>query len=135
MAGHGDHRGFVLITGASTGIGRASALHLASLGFHVFAGVRRDIDAVEIEKGGAECASLGGGVCALHIDVTCPQSIAAAASTLKSPVGKTGLLGLVNNAGISLAGPVEHVSLDEWRRQFDINFFGPIAVTQAMLPL
>jgi NAD(P)-dependent dehydrogenase (short-subunit alcohol dehydrogenase family) len=135
MAASGVHRGHVLITGASTGIGRASALHLASLGFHVFAGVRRDIDAREIEKLGSECCAAGGGVCALNIDVTDRCSIATAASILKSSVGDAGLAGLVNNAGISLGGPVEHVSLDEWRRQFEINFFGPIAVTQAMLPL
>jgi NAD(P)-dependent dehydrogenase (short-subunit alcohol dehydrogenase family) len=135
MAVFEDHRGHVLVTGASTGIGCASALHLASLGFHVFAGVRRSVDARQIEKLGSESCAAGGGVCALTLDVTDRDSIAAAAATLRASVGDAGLAGLVNNAGVSVGGPVEHVSLDDWRRHFDINFFGPIAVTQAMLPL
>jgi len=117
----------VLITGASSGIGRACAAHLAEAGFSVFAGVRNDADARQLEA--------IGGVKAIRVDVTCAESIAAAAATMQSAVGEAGLCGLVNNAGIGVFGPIEFVPLADWRRQFEVNFFGQIAVTQAMLPL
>lgn len=129
------HRGHVLITGASTGIGRSTALHLASLGFNVFAGVRRDTDARSIESEGATAASGGGAVRGLSIDVADAALIATAFDTIRGLVSDQGLLGLVNNAGIGVAGPIEFVSIDEWRRQFEVNVFGQIAVIQAALPL
>jgi NAD(P)-dependent dehydrogenase (short-subunit alcohol dehydrogenase family) len=128
------HRGYVLITGASTGIGQACATHLAGLGFQVFAGVRNEPNALALRQAGEAIAGAGG-ICPILLDVTDPASIAAAANKLAADMGTAGLTALVNNAGISVSGPVELVTLDDWRRQFEVNFFGAIAVTQAMLPL
>lgn len=122
-------RGHVLITGASTGIGRACALHLAKRGFIVIAGTRRESD------GQGLVSDSSGAVRSVLIDVTSAGSIAAAAESVREIAGSSGLLGLVNNAGIGVIGPVEFVRIDEWRRQFEVNLFGHIAVTQAMLPL
>lgn len=122
---------YVLITGASTGIGHASAVHLAQLGFHVLAGVRSEADAARLR----ESCTTGGCICPVNLDVTCDHSIAEAAQQVQSVVGDVGLSGLVNNAGISISGPVECVTLADWRRQFEVNVFGQIAVTQAVLPL
>lgn len=119
----------VLITGASTGIGRACAVHLAARGWMVHAGVRKAADGAALEREG------GPSLKAVEIDVTDAGSIAAAAAQLKRRVGGQGLSGLVNNAGVCYFGPVECVPLEEWRRQFEVNVFGQIAVTQAMLPL
>ncbi|GGN12195.1 NAD(P)-dependent dehydrogenase (short-subunit alcohol dehydrogenase family) [Actinoplanes campanulatus] len=109
----------VLITGASTGIGRATALLLAREGFTVFAGVRKDADA----------EALGGTVTPIKLDVTDPGQITAAAQR----IGR--LDALVNNAGIGVTGPLEHIPLDALRRQYEVNVFGQVAVTQAMLPM
>ena len=122
-------RGHVLITGASTGIGRACALYLAKRGFTVIAGTRRESD------GQSLVSDSFGAVRSVLIDVTSEGSIAAAAESVREIVGSSGLLGLVNNAGIGVIGPVEFVRIDEWRRQFEVNLFGHIAVTQMMLPL
>jgi NAD(P)-dependent dehydrogenase (short-subunit alcohol dehydrogenase family) len=113
-------RGLVLVTGASTGIGEACAGHLASLGFSVFAGVRKDADADRLR---------GEGVEPVRLDVTDGDSIEAAARRVGGD-----LAGLVNNAGIAVSGPVEFVPLDEWRRQLEVNVLGQVAVTQAFLP-
>lgn len=123
-----------LITGSSTGIGRETALHLAARGWRVFAGVRKDADARSLAD---EAASrrLPGRIDPLTLDVTDQAHIAAAASSVASAVGSSGLHALINNAGIPVVGPVEAVPLDRWRRQFDVNFFGHIAVTQACLPM
>jgi len=129
MPDTGHKKRYVLITGASTGIGRACALHLARIGFAVLAGVRKPADGESLER------DAGGGVTGIRIDVADLASIAAAAERVRGIVGDDGLCGLVNNAGIVVAGPVEFVSLEDWRRQFEVNFFGQIAVTQAMLPL
>jgi NAD(P)-dependent dehydrogenase (short-subunit alcohol dehydrogenase family) len=128
MAERTSPRGAVVITGASTGIGRASALELDSRGFRVFAGVRREQDAQDLRT---ERSSLE----PLHIDVTDESSIAAARETVAAEVGDAGLAGLVNNAGIAVPGPIEHLPIDELRRQLDVNLVGQIAVTQAFLPL
>jgi NAD(P)-dependent dehydrogenase (short-subunit alcohol dehydrogenase family) len=128
MAESSPSRGAVVITGASTGIGRASALELDSRGFHVFAGVRREQDAQDLR---AERPSLE----PLHIDVTDDASIEAARDHVAAAVGEQGLAGLVNNAGIAVPGPLEHLPLDEIRRQLEVNLIGQIAVTQAFLPL
>ncbi len=121
------NRGAVLITGASTGIGRACAEHLDSLGFTVFAGVRKQADADSLGEIGS------GRTQALMLDVTDSQSIAAAMSSVEQ-AAPAGLAGLVNNAGIAVAGPLEFVTLDDWRRQLEVNFIGQVAVTQAALP-
>ncbi len=132
MATSGRH---VVISGASTGIGRACTIHLAGLGFSIFAGVRRDEDGALLEKLGNEAARDGGCVCPVRLDVTDCRSIAAAMEEVKSAVGDAGLAGLVNNAGIVINGPVELITLEQWRQQFDVNFFGQIALIQATLPL
>ena len=123
-------RGGVVVTGASSGIGRACALHLASLGFPVFAGVRREEDGRALEDAG------DGRVTAVRVDVTDDDQIAAATEDVARQVGTRGLAGLVNNAGIVAgAGPLEFASLDEVRRQLEVNVVGQLAVTQAFLPL
>ena len=121
-------RGAVVITGASTGIGRACALDLDSRGFQVFAGVRRDEDAERLR---AERPSIE----PLHIDVTDADSIAGARDRVAEAVGGAGLAGLVNNAGIAVPGPLEHLPMDELRRQLEVNLVGQVAVTQAFIPL
>jgi NAD(P)-dependent dehydrogenase (short-subunit alcohol dehydrogenase family) len=121
-------RGAVVITGASTGIGHASALHLASLGFQVFAGVRRDDDAERLRAAG------DGGIEPLRIDVTDQASIDAAAQRAREATGGR-VAGLVNNAGIAVPGPLEHLPIDEFRRQIEVNLTGQVAVTQAFLPM
>jgi NAD(P)-dependent dehydrogenase (short-subunit alcohol dehydrogenase family) len=122
-------RGAVVITGASTGIGRACALALDALGFRVFAGVRKAEDGESLRR--ASSARLT----PIFIDVTDEQSIAAAAEEVSREVGEAGLVGLVNNAGIAIPGPLEYLPLEELRRQLEINLVGQLAVTQAFLPL
>ena len=120
----------VVVTGASSGIGRASALMLARSGFRVFAGVRKEEDAEALEE-----AAPAGRLKPLFIDVTDEHLVASAASTVKEAVGGEGIAGLVNNAGIGEAWPLEYVPLEEFKRQFEVNVFGHLAVTQAFLPL
>jgi len=118
----------VLITGASTGIGAACALRLAAAGMHVYAGVREDAAGAALR---AQNAAL---ITPLHLDVTDAESIVAAVATLEAQLGEAGLNGLVNNAGIAIGGPLEVLPMHEIRRQFDVNVFGALAVTQAFLP-
>ncbi|MET9341884.1 SDR family oxidoreductase [Nonomuraea sp. NPDC003804] len=108
----------VLVTGASTGIGRATALMLARHGFTVHAGVRKEADG----------QALGPTITPIKLDITDPGQIAEAAEHLGH------LDALVNNAGIGVTGPLEFVPLDSLRRQYEVNVFGQVAVTQAMLP-
>jgi len=119
----------VVITGASTGIGEACALHLDALGFRVFAGVRKQADG-EALKGRASAR-----LAPVSLDVTDERSIAAAVETVARSAGDTGLAGLVNNAGIAVAGMLEFMPLAALRNQLEVNVLGPIAVTQAFLPL
>jgi NAD(P)-dependent dehydrogenase (short-subunit alcohol dehydrogenase family) len=119
----------VVITGASTGIGAACALALDKLGYRVFAGVRNPADGTTL------AASASPRLMPIGLDVTDAASIAAAVHTVRAMGGEDGLAGLVNNAGIGIVGPLEAIPLAEWRRQFDVNVFGLIAVTQAFLPL
>lgn len=116
----------VVVTGASSGIGRATALALARAGFQVFAGVRktRDGDALVAEHAG---------IVPLQLDVTDAADIAAAARAVEDRAG--GLFALVNNAGIGETAPLEYVPLEDVRRQFEVNVFGQLAVIQAFLPL
>jgi NAD(P)-dependent dehydrogenase (short-subunit alcohol dehydrogenase family) len=123
------HKGAVVITGASTGIGEACALYLDQHGFQVFAGVRKSAD------GEALRAKASANLTPLFIDVTDPAQIAAAVQTVAKAVASAGLGGLINNAGIALGGPLEFLPLSELRRQFEINVIGQVAVTQAFLPL
>jgi NAD(P)-dependent dehydrogenase (short-subunit alcohol dehydrogenase family) len=113
--------GSVLVTGASTGIGEATALHLKELGFDSVAAVRREDDAQRLRRRGLR---------AVKLDVTDPGSIDAA----RKELGEEPLAGLVNNAGIAVAGPVEFLPLDHLRLQLEVNLVGQVAVTQAFLP-
>jgi NAD(P)-dependent dehydrogenase (short-subunit alcohol dehydrogenase family) len=113
--------GVVLVTGASTGIGEATAFHLRELGFDPVAGVRREEDAERLE---------GQGLRTVRLDVTDEAQIAAA----REAVGDGALAGLVNNAGVAVAAPLEFVPLDELRRQLEVNLIGQVAVIQAFLP-
>lgn len=119
------NRGRVVVTGASTGIGAASARELARRGFHVLAGVRRDQDADALRAPGVE---------PIILDITKPDHIARLTARLDddSPAGP--LRALVNNAAVQTNAPVETLPLSEWRQQFEVNLFGHIAVTQALLP-
>lgn len=119
----------VLITGASSGIGRETALLLDSEGFRVFAGVRREVDVGALRRAGSER------VHPLLLDVTDASAIEGAAAEVRERVGPGGLNGLVNNAGFTIAGPLEFVDLEALRRQFEVNVFGVAAVTRAFLPL
>ncbi|MGZ4332979.1 MAG: SDR family oxidoreductase [Gaiellaceae bacterium] len=114
----------VLITGASSGIGEASALRLARAGWRVLAGVRAGADGDRLR------AAAGEQLEPVTIDVTEPATIAAVAEAL----GDEPLDGLVNNAGTALAMPLEFLPLDQLRRQLEVNLVGHVAVTQALLP-
>ncbi|MEV7095868.1 SDR family NAD(P)-dependent oxidoreductase [Amycolatopsis sp. NPDC051045] len=117
--------GLVVVTGASTGLGAATARQLASRGHHVLAGVRRESDGDAIRAGGIEPVIL---------DITRPEHVQALADRIAGDPGRRPLRVLVNNAGISVNAPVETLPLAEWRRLFDVNLFGQVAVTQALLP-
>jgi NAD(P)-dependent dehydrogenase (short-subunit alcohol dehydrogenase family) len=125
----GASQGAVVITGASTGIGRACALSLDALGFRVFAGVRKSDDGESLRRVASDRLT------PVFIDVTDKQSIAAAAGSVSREVGTAGLVGLVNNAGVAVPGPLEYLPLEELRRQLEINLVGQLAVIQAFLPL
>jgi NAD(P)-dependent dehydrogenase (short-subunit alcohol dehydrogenase family) len=118
--------GAVVVTGASTGIGEATTLHLASLGFTVFAGVRKDEDAERARSYGLQ---------PVRLDVTEPDSIAAARNEVEGALDGAPLAGLVNNAGVAISGPIEFISPEELTRQLDINVIGQVRVIQAFLGL
>lgn len=120
-----SERRAILVTGASSGIGRASAVALAELGFVTFAGVRKESDASAL-------APLHANLRPVILDVTSAAGIAAAFAAIRS--AGTPLYGLLNNAGIAVGGPLEYLPVDELRRQFEVNVFGTIAVTQAAIP-
>ena len=119
----------VFITGTSSGIGEDAALRLDRLGHRVFAGVRRD------EDGDRLSAAASDRLTPVRCDVADEGSIDKAIRQIDDAVGDAGLQGLVNNAGVARAGPLEHLPMDEWRSQFEVNVFGQIAVTRAALPL
>jgi NAD(P)-dependent dehydrogenase (short-subunit alcohol dehydrogenase family) len=118
----------VLITGASTGIGRATAQHLDQRGWRVFAGVRKEEDAASLREAGSDRLE------PLTLDVTDADQIAAAAERIAAETGPAGLDGLVNNAGIAVPGPLETLPIEDFKRQIDVNLNAQVAVTQAMLP-
>ena len=122
-------RGPVVITGTSTGIGAATALYLAEQGFQVFAGVRRDADGEALQQRSSH------GLTPVILDITDARTIASAVDSVSAAVGKRGLAGLVNNAGIVKPGPLELQPIDDFRRQLEVNLVGQVAVTQAFLPL
>lgn len=121
--------GAVLVTGASSGMGKACALRLAEAGYTVFAGVRKVHDAQALKQAG------GPRVIPVILDVTDEHTIADACHMIAETVGSAGLVGLVNNAGVGVTAPIELVPLADLRRQFEINVIGQVAVIQAFLPL
>jgi NAD(P)-dependent dehydrogenase (short-subunit alcohol dehydrogenase family) len=123
-------RGGVLITGASTGIGEATALRLDEVGFRVFAGVRKPEDGERLRSGASDRLTI-----LQPFDVTEPDHIAAAARTVEQELAGTPLSGVVNNAGIAVGGPLEALGLEEFRRSLEVNTVAPLAVAQAFLPL
>ncbi len=116
----------VLVTGASSGIGRACVLRLVREGFRVFAGVRKPADRGVLA---------GPHIHPVVLDVTDRDAIEKAVGAVKNENADDGLFGLVNNAGIGEAGPIEYIPLQDVKHQFEVNVFGQIAVTQAFLPL
>ncbi|HEX7168455.1 MAG TPA: SDR family oxidoreductase [Acidimicrobiales bacterium] len=119
----------VLVTGASTGIGEACALHLDRLGWRVFAGVRKQADADRLSQRASRR------LVTVSLDVTDEAEVLAAMKTIDDEVGASGLSGLVNNAGVARGGPLEFLPLSEWRDQLEVNVVGQVAVTKAALPL
>lgn len=119
----------VVITGASTGIGWATAKLLLDRGFRVFGSVRKQADADRLK------AEFGANFTPLLFDVTDEAGVLAAAREVRAALGGETLAGLVNNAGIAVAGPVLELAADEFRRQMDVNVVGPIIATQAFGPL
>jgi short-subunit dehydrogenase len=121
--------GAVVITGCSTGIGRASALHLDSLGFEVFAGIRKEEDAESLRRAASPRLT------PLFIDVTDNDSIASGAKKVTKALDGRGLAGLVNNAGATFISPLEFFPWEELVQQVKVNLLGHIAVTQSFLGL
>ncbi|WP_433379957.1 SDR family NAD(P)-dependent oxidoreductase [Actinoplanes sp. CA-142083] len=119
----------VVITGTSSGIGRACALALDAMGMRVYAGVRRPQD------GAALCSVASDRLTPIVVDVTDAESIGAARDLVAGQVGGEGLAGLVNNAGTTVPCPAEHLPLDVFRRQLEVNLTGHLAVIQAFLPM
>jgi NAD(P)-dependent dehydrogenase (short-subunit alcohol dehydrogenase family) len=122
---NGESRGAVVVTGASSGIGQAAVELLAREGFVAFAGVRNDADAARV-------GALHANVRPLPLDVTDRASIDAAVEAVAA--SELPLRGVVNNAGVAIAGPLEFLPVDALRRQFEINLFGALEVSQAFLP-
>ncbi len=116
----------VLVSGASTGIGHAISMHLAHNGYTVYAGVRKEGDRERLESEHARIRPV-------ILDVTVPADVARAVQTVRE-AGDT-LAGLVNNAGIAVAGPLEFLPLAALRLQFEVNTIAPIAMAQAALPM
>src|SRR5437667_6966345 len=119
----------VVITGASTGIGWASPKPLLDRGFRVFGSVRKEADADRLRR------EFGANFTPLLFDVTDEAAVLAAARNVREALDGETLAGLVNNAGIAVAGPVLELSADDFRRQMDINVIGPVIATQAFGPL
>src|SRR6266550_9407293 len=119
----------IVVTGASSGIGKACALQLDKLGFRVFAGVRREMDSDALR------CETSATLTPILLDITDADSITSAVDIVTTAIGGIGLAGIINNAGIAVAGPLEFLPVDEIRKQFEVNVIGQIAVTQAFLPL
>ena len=124
-ASSAHRRELVVVTGASTGIGAATARELALKGFHVLAGVRRDVDADSLRTDGIEPHIL---------DITVESHVDAIADRVARDPRRRPLRALINNAGFQINAPVETLPMTEWRRLFEVNLFGHVAMTQALLP-
>jgi NAD(P)-dependent dehydrogenase (short-subunit alcohol dehydrogenase family) len=121
-------KGAVVVTGASTGIGEACALHLDKLGFRVFAGIRKAVDGEALRR---RASAL---LVPIRLDISDETEVAQAAQNVLEALQGKGLAGLVNNAGIVVGGMLEFLPLDALRRQLEVNVVGQIGVTQALLP-
>jgi NAD(P)-dependent dehydrogenase (short-subunit alcohol dehydrogenase family) len=119
----------VVVTGASTGIGWATAKLLLDKGFRVFGSVRKEADAGHLKR------LFGANFTPLLFDVTDEAAVLAAAREVRAALSGETLAGLVNNAGIAVAGPLLELSADEFRRQMEVNVIGPVIATQAFAPL
>ena len=119
----------VVVTGASTGIGHATAKLLLDKGFRVFGSVRKEADAARLKS------EFGANFTPLIFDVTDEPAVLAAAREVRAALNGEKLAGLVNNAGIAVSGPVLGLSVDDYRHQMDVNVIGPIIATQAFAPL
>lgn len=119
----------VVVTGASTGIGHATAKLLLDKGFKVYGSVRKQADADRLTN------EFGANFSPLLFDITDEAAVLAAAREVRASLNGETLAGLVNNAGIAVAGPVLELSADEFRRQMEVNVIGPIIATQAFGPL
>jgi len=122
------NKGAVVITGASTGIGEACALHLDKLGYRVFAGIRKAADGESLRRRASDR------LVPVRLDISDEMEIRLAAYNVIEALGGDGLAGLVNNAGVVVRGMLEFLPLDALRHQLEVNVIGQIAVTQAFLP-
>ena len=120
-----QRKSLAVVTGASSGIGLATAQTLAARGWSVLAGVRSEEDGAQLEEDGLEPVLL---------DITDPAHVASLAERVKRDPHGRSLGALINNAGIAVNAPVELIPMSDWRRQFEVNFFGQVAVTQTLLP-
>ena len=119
----------IVITGVSTGIGYAAALRLVKAGHTIFGSVRNDVDAKRLKS------ELGKNYCPLIFDVTDEKAIKEASEYVAGEVGDNGIDALINNSGIALGGPILELPIDIFRKQFDVNVFGIVSVTQAFSKL
>ncbi|MBW4677587.1 MAG: SDR family NAD(P)-dependent oxidoreductase [Desmonostoc geniculatum HA4340-LM1] len=124
-----SNKGAVVITGTSTGLGRAIALLLDKEGYLVFAGVRTEKDAESLKQ------AASGNLTPIIMDITKTEQIKSALDFVSLAVGEAGLFALINNAYAGVDGPLECIPIDDIRRNFEINVIGQIAVTQAFLPM
>ena len=125
-AGKERRQEIVVVTGASTGIGAATARALAARGFHVLAGIRREMDGDAIRADNIE---------PIMLDITDADAITALVQHITEYPQRRTLRALVNNAGVAVNAPLETYALPEWRRLFEVNLFGHVAMMQALLPL
>lgn len=119
----------VVVTGVSTGIGWGAVKVLVGKGFHVFGSVRKQADADRLK------AEFGDAFTPLIFDVTDEAAVRAGAREVEQALGGATLAGLVNNAGVAVAGPLLYLPLDEWKKQLDVNLTGVVIATQAFAPL
>ena len=119
----------VVVTGVSTGIGHGTTRVLISKGFRVFGSVRKQSDADSLQK------EFGDSFVPLLMDITDADAVHQAAENVSSTIGERNLVGLVNNAGIVVGGPLLYLKPSEYRRQLDVNMISPLVVIQAFAPL
>lgn len=124
-----NNKGAVVITGTSTGLGRATALLLDKQGYQVFAGVRTEKDAESLKQ------AASGNLTPIIMDITKAEEIKSALEFVSLAIGDEGLFALINNAYVGVDGPLECIPIDDIRWNFEVNVIGQIAVTQAFLPI